>query len=159
MNLSLIKYKEPYKEYIYYLLCPITNYIFYVGKSIYPKYRLYQHVSETIKVTSGEKYRIISSILKANMYPIVVEIDSTEISNSIEKILSAQKEIYWINRYIELGQPLCNKIGIKPTTVKPNKDSIKPIYPIKAIKMTFSKKPVPTYNPFENWRFKLKHAM
>jgi predicted GIY-YIG superfamily endonuclease len=81
-------------DYVYSLRSPITYDIFYVGRTSSPKDRLWAHKS-TYNF-SGKP-------------PIMRIIDSTPIRTTIDEWEAEYKEVFWIQKYNEMGWPLLNK--------------------------------------------------
>ncbi len=87
---------------IYKLMNPITREIRYIGKTTQGlNRRLQRHISSSYNC----KYyscNWIQSLLKQELKPIIEEIETTTWEES------AEREIFWINYFKELGYKLCN---------------------------------------------------
>lgn len=89
---------------IYILKDPQSNIIRYVGLTkLSLDYRLSLHLKEKHKVT--HKSHWIQSLKKQGLKPIIEQID---IADTIEELCN--KEMYWINYYLDLKIPLTNTI-------------------------------------------------
>lgn len=93
------------KTYIYSLVNPIDNSIFYIGKSNNPNRRVISHVSSAFREHKNKrKSNLIFEILNAGLYPdvkIIEEIDDSEWE---------EKERYYISYYRNNGINLLNKL-------------------------------------------------
>ena len=88
---------------IYGLLNPLTQQYFYVGiTSQKLSKRLSGHMSTTDKNT--KKVEVIKSICANNQRPIIVLLET--IDNLFE---SLDRELFWMNKLINTGNPLVNK--------------------------------------------------
>lgn len=83
--------------YIYGLICPIENELFYVGKTKNPQTRLEAHT------TTNPHYKMLASHEKEYVFKLTVleEIPAKE--------YSAARETYWILKTLERGIKLHNK--------------------------------------------------
>lgn len=87
---------------IYKLMNPVTREIRYIGKTIKPlNYRLYHHVYDSYRIKSHNAHWI-QSLIKQELRPIIEEIETVSWHES------ADREIYWIKYFKELGYNLCN---------------------------------------------------
>lgn len=92
------------KGKVYVLIDPNTNKIRYVGMTkLTLKHRLGLHMSE--KLTTTHKTHWINSLKKKNQSPIIKKIDNGETPEE-----TAEKEVYWINYYLDKGEELTNHI-------------------------------------------------
>ena len=94
--------------YIYGLIDPIDNSLFYIGYTNNKTRRLNEHIK--YKNQNILKDRIINKLLKNNLKPQLIEIDSTPlIFDEENKIYEHEKlEIMWIERAKNYGHSLVN---------------------------------------------------
>lgn len=95
------------KVFIYVLINPLNNQIFYVGYTKNPKTRLNAHIT---KKCNPLKDKIINDILKLNLRPELKIIDSCDyVYNSDYNMYEHERlEIYYIKKYREEGIKLTN---------------------------------------------------
>ena len=89
--------------YIYKLLCPKTEQVRYIGKTVNIKRRLSGHISEA-KRNRGKRYVLnwIRSLLKQDLKPLIEQV---EVCSTIDW---QEREQYWIEYYRNLNANLCN---------------------------------------------------
>lgn len=96
--------------FIYVLINPLTNDIFYVGSTGKPKFRLASHIRESRKSlrytrqTRKEKY--ITDMLAAGIEPTMTVIEVTKLATALER------EQYWINNMYIQGYSLVNRLTV-----------------------------------------------
>lgn len=96
---------------IYTLTNPITNEIFYVGKTIDLRVRFKAHLSLRT-ADSDFKNQIVEFILSSGKMPIIEELDYIEFTDKIDNQEVNRLEIYWINQMKQWGFNLCNIHGL-----------------------------------------------
>lgn len=90
---------------IYVLRCPISKEIRYVGMTrLSLSHRLHLHIKEKKKGIT-HKTNWVKSLLDKKLIPIIEQIDS---SSNLEEL--CEKELYWIQYYLERGIKLTNTI-------------------------------------------------
>lgn len=98
--------------HIYVLKNPITNEIFYVGKTVKElNSRLSGHISDSGNGT--EKGTIIQQILESGNKPVIEAIETMNGICYIDKVKWSQREYFWINHYKQKGCNLTNIAGMK----------------------------------------------
>lgn len=102
--------KEPI-HYIYYLICPITNKIRYVGVSLNPESRLKGHMSDFI--ANPKKCNWIKYLMKRGMKPIlkiaqdiesrdfVREAEESHIKLHRETIFNSTRKVSYPSKYYD----------------------------------------------------------
>jgi len=94
---------------IYALKNPITDAVFYIGKTVGSlQTRLNSHIKD--KEGSKEKIKIIKSILDKNEIPKIELIEEYTCENENEEINALLREKYWIDFYKKEGN-ICNISG------------------------------------------------
>lgn len=94
---------------IYVLKNPVTNMIFYVGKTTLPIHvRLIQHISKARTKKYGNK-KLTEYINSLKGKPVIQVIDTILCNNDRERHLDTL-EMFWINGLKNCGLPLVNKI-------------------------------------------------
>ncbi len=92
---------------IYTLSNPITNAVFYVGKTVNIKTRFKSHLN--IKdADNSMKNQIIEFILHNSAMPIIEEIDYVDCVYREDEDRVNELEVYWIWQFKEWGFDLCN---------------------------------------------------
>lgn len=96
------------RTFIYALIDPSTNEVFYIGRSNKPKNRLTQHILRSNKLAPGlKKFNNtqvrIQAILRAEQAPILQVLEET-LGRFADK-----REVYWCNHYREQGVTLTNQ--------------------------------------------------
>ena len=86
------------KHYIYALVNPISNKIFYIGRSVNPQRRLKQHLSEKVAKKTNKKLAIINDILcqgqTVKMVILdIIDTDNIKIAEKLEEAWVAQKTL------------------------------------------------------------------
>jgi len=76
--------------YIYYLICPISNKVRYVGKSKNPKARYKQHINKLDKLKT-QKREWLEMLISKNLYPLI------EIKETCTKNNGIKREQYHID--------------------------------------------------------------
>src|SRR5690242_2169999 len=97
-------YKPRFTQYVYSLRNPLSNDIFYVGKTSNTYTRLLQHSLLEL----GPKAEIIRELKSRKLRPVMEIIDQTDIRTKIDSMQAEYKEIYWIQKYISIGWNLLN---------------------------------------------------
>lgn len=100
---------------IYALICPRTNYIFYIGQTIRKaKDRLNEHINQSLKSKSPTaKEEFILDLINSNLKPTI---KTLEINIPLKQI--NEREKYWVDYYTKQNVALTNIL------LNPNK----PIY-------------------------------
>lgn len=99
---------------IYTLTNPITNTVFYVGRTISPlKYRLRDHIQESKSKVKSKKNALIGLLATFGKTPIIEEIETIECNLASDEILANDIENYWIQQFTAWGFPLCNAHGVR----------------------------------------------
>lgn len=62
-------------EYIYYLICPIDKEVKYVGKSVNPKSRYYQHIKKLDKLMTPKR-KWLEMLFSKGLKPEIEIVDS-----------------------------------------------------------------------------------
>lgn len=103
MALSIhTKDQKPYSvESVYYLRCPVTLDIFYVGKSNRPDGRLIEHIKR------GRTK--IKDILSKGLLPIMFIVETFPLFNMQDRDYATYREAYWIDFYTRIGFKLDNR--------------------------------------------------
>lgn len=101
---------------IYYLVNPINNEIFYVGKTSYPiSTRLTNHIGQAklphAQFKNTAKDETILLILKDGKRPQVHLIEEIISHCRIDDLLASDRELFWIKEYLKIGHPLLNIEG------------------------------------------------
>jgi len=92
------------KEKIYTLTNPITNDVFYVGRTLLPlNKRLTNHC--TCNKQYGKLTMYIDELNELGVRPIIEQVDELDGFNKLE---SAMLESYWIQQFSAWGFELCN---------------------------------------------------
>lgn len=110
-NICASECRPKYTEWVYTLRCPDTFDIFYVGKTIDLKQRLFQHIQEaksSRSIKNDKKCAYINKILATGRNPVMGIIDKTEIRIQIDKYYAFYKELFWIKLYNKIGWNLTN---------------------------------------------------
>lgn len=110
-DLELVdSYKATY--HIYVLKNPISNEVFYVGKTTKDlKVRLSGHLSDTGITT--EKGQYLLSLHEKGEKPIIESVETIYGVCYLDKMKANQREYFWIKFYKDNGSPLTNKVGIE----------------------------------------------
>jgi len=87
-----IKLSQVKVVFIYGLICPLSNKIRYIGKSINPKQRFKKHINYEIK-SDTHKARWLNKLIKQGLMPELVIIEETSLDQWQER------EKYWIEYY------------------------------------------------------------
>jgi len=96
---------------IYALVNPITDIIFYIGKTVGDlNIRLTAHIQD--KECNYRKREIIKSIIELDSLPVILELERIECSNEVEERVALLREDYWIKLYLKEGN-LCNVANVK----------------------------------------------
>lgn len=90
---------EEVKTAIYALVCPLSDTVRYVGKSIHPEKRYYQHLWDKSK---SHKTNWIKSLAESGLTPKLLILEEVMGSNWVEA------EQRWIQHYKALGIKLTN---------------------------------------------------
>lgn len=98
------------KKFIYTLVNPLNNQVFYVGYTYNIKKRLYEHLYSYNLSDNKYKKSVILKILKNNLKPEIKIIDECEyVFNEKENMYEHEKlEIYYIDKYKKEGVKLTN---------------------------------------------------
>lgn len=109
----------PESTFIYRLRDPETQEIRYVGKANNPEDRLKQHIAHSQNQAKGTHAGYwIASLRKRGLTPLL------EIIEEVPFSLWQERELYWINHYLQLGHPLTNTyfggvgVGMVPPEVR-----------------------------------------
>lgn len=111
-------------RYIYALIDPRDNIVRYVGvtKNVYS--RLKEHTKSSSK--KDDKGEWIAELDKLGLSPELeiletINVEPGEVESDID-VIALEREKYWINRFLELGVPLLNIMGItriRPVRIRP----------------------------------------
>lgn len=177
------------KERIYVLKNPMTNEIFYIGRTKKPlSDRLHGHISaakgKSDKFTNAIKDAYIRDLIKSGVKPKIGGIETIIPISYIEYLEIAEREIYWMRHFQEKGCLIMNIIGLRIS--QPNakylwylemkrKKSVPNEYyfcgtDIAGVNLydkerllsdgmywyEDAKEYTERYNPYNNWRWKLK---
>lgn len=86
---------------LYYIRCPRTNNVIYVGKTAYPlKYRLVQHLNGH---SNKEKTKYIRQLLSEKLIPTIHLLEETN-----DKDLASKLERRYVQEFLHLKCPLFN---------------------------------------------------
>lgn len=103
--------------FIYVLINPLTNDVFYVGSTEHPKKRLSSHIRDSRKslnhLHQTDKERYITDMLAAGTEPTMTVIEVTKLATALER------EQYWINALWGQGYVLTNRLGVVSFGFKP----------------------------------------
>lgn len=91
--------------YIYALIDPITEEVRYVGKTINPATRLYDHCNQSAAGNNPHKMRWILGLRAQDMLPKMIVLEEC-LPDTWE-----EAEIRWIAHYRASGAPLTNILG------------------------------------------------
>ena len=94
------------KSYIYILLDPLGEMVGYVGKSINPEKRFYQHLAE--RCTNKDKIRWIGKLRELRTKPLLYILEETDTRR--ERI----RESFWIDETRKMGYQLFNIAKVNP---------------------------------------------
>lgn len=108
-NLRLLdSYIGVYKIYI--LRHPQTKVVFYVGQTVNDlKIRLSAHIKDSY---NQEKSSLIKEIIEQGGEPTIEAIETIKVKCYVDKLYVDDKEIFWMNHYKEIGQPITNVSGM-----------------------------------------------
>lgn len=87
--------------FIYVLIDPETNKVRYVGKSNNPDRRLREHIRDHSKY-QRHKDHWVGALCERGLVPLLKIIEEVPLD------LWAERELFWINHYMQLGYPLTN---------------------------------------------------
>lgn len=111
------------KMYIYALINPINETIFYIGQSKNVYIRILGHINLSY-LGKTPKDNIITEICKAGLFPkhkILEEID-VDLNNKISILNVCEREKYWINYYSKSKKlsnlQLCDDITFEPNIIE-----------------------------------------
>lgn len=124
-----VPYPAPSKEieYIYMLIDPRNQQPFYVGRTVNPNTRLYQHTQESLNAVNPSvqsKQFIIKSIVQAGFDPTLQVIEIT-----LRKYAS-ERELWWWEAFIERGYKMANAQKPNLITYSPKPRITTPVKPI-----------------------------
>ena len=109
----------PETTFIYKLIDPETQEIRYVGKANDPQKRLKQHIAHSQNQAKGTYIGYwIASLRKRGLKPLL------EIIEEVSFAIWQERELYWINHYIQHGHNLVNTyfggkgVGMVPPEVR-----------------------------------------
>ena len=101
---------------IYALINPITDTVFYVGKTVGSlDSRLNSHIKD--KEGNVKKVAIVKGILAKNQSPKIIELESFKCKTQDEELAALLREDFWIKEYAKKNE-LCNVQGVK-SVLKP----------------------------------------
>lgn len=174
------------KERIYVLKNRITNEIFYIGRTKKPLCdRLHGHISaakgKSDKFTNAIKDEYIRQLLSSGNKPKIEEVETIVPISYIEYLEIAERELYWMKYFKDQGCLIMNIIGLR--IPQPNAKYLwylemkqKGRVPLDyyfcgkdkygnslyhkdrmvSDGMNWIEENKSTYNPYDNWRWKLK---
>lgn len=96
---------------VYALEDPRTNEIHYVGMAQDVHKRYDQHVNHP--QNNKKKNAWIEELKEAGMVPTLIILEETDAEHVHDR------ELYWIQHYLDLGMPLVNVVDIKPQIQEP----------------------------------------
>lgn len=94
------------KSYIYMLLDPLGNMVGYVGKSINPEARFYQHLAD--RCTNKGKVGWIAKLRELGTKPLLYILEETDTKHEFIR------EKFWIDEAFKLGYQLLNIAEVYP---------------------------------------------
>jgi len=97
---------DMFKNIIYAVIDPVTQYPFYIGQSSDGIGRPLTHVTENSHNADVNDY--IKILEEQGQQHIIVILEYV-----IQESMLDSKEIFWVNRYAQQGYPLLNKIKFK----------------------------------------------
>jgi hypothetical protein len=110
---------------IYTMKNPVTNEVFYVGRTFKPlDKRLWEHLMECKTGTNSRKNSLLTGLIKKGRIPIIEEVEDFECRTLLDKVALNDLESYWIDQFRQWGFPLVNTIGIRYKYVNLEKRAI-----------------------------------
>lgn len=98
--------------HIYVLKHPVTNEIFYVGKTTKDlRTRLSGHLSDS--GDGSEKGTYIKTIFETGEKPIIEAVETLHGTCYLDKMKFSEREYYWMKYFKDKGCPLTNRIGLE----------------------------------------------
>lgn len=111
---------NPQQLFIYALVDPIKDVLFYVGKTTFKlSTRLGLHLSEKISDTEHRnvnKIHYIQNIRSFGIKPDIVLLEVVPFKNINDR---SEKEVYWINYLLKIGQKSNKGVENKPAELSP----------------------------------------
>lgn len=102
---------------IYTLTNPLTNKIFYVGRTVLKlHFRLQAHIMDR-DLFNSKKNTIIQDIILAGETPLIEELESFIVKSTEDEMEVNNREEYWMNQFKEWGFSMSNVEGV----IRPNK--------------------------------------
>jgi len=100
------------RHYIYKIINPSTNSVFYVGQTSNPESRAKQHLADFMAKSpnSGKRAEYIWSLKSEPVFEIIetIEVDNYWPCSYGSPLMVARREAYWIEHYLNLGCDMCN---------------------------------------------------